>query len=304
MQQYQIKKITVSIYLICMAKPADLAQSNPGMQGCGSVLATKNLDTISFEWSKQQRCSTSQAFIKPRRIARPLDAQHAQQPHHAQHAQHAQHLPRGTAADQPLPEISHATAVLAQHSNSLGVAAPARQQTKSAQGTSHQAASDEPEPYGANTGRTSAADNPASCSFESPFGKRTEGLHAGAIDPLQVNEDSNSDLGLCIRNQPTSVTAHAHGGSVIDSIEQATLQEAACESESATDDNPGEAAALLCWLEGLQLRYFTPREVANLHSFPDSFSFPTHVTRRQQYALLGNSLSVEVVADLLTYMLK
>lgn len=275
------------------------------MQGCGSVLATKNLDTISFEWSKQQRCSTSQAFIKHRRIARPLHAQHAQQPHHAQHAQHAQHLPRGTAADQPLPAISHATAVLAQHSNSSGLAAPARQQTESAQGASHQAASlDEPEPCGANTGRTSTDDNPASCSFEGPFGKRTEGLRAGAIDPLQVNKDSNSDLGLGIRSQPTSVTVSAHGGCVIDSIEQATLQEAACESESAIDDNPGEAAALLCWLEGLQLRYFTPREVANLHSFPDSFSFPTHVTKRQQYALLGNSLSVEVVADLLTYMLE
>ena len=95
-----------------------------------------------------------------------------------------------------------------------------------------------------------------------------------------------------------------HSGRDIDPVEQANLQEVACESEGATDADQGEAAALLCWLEGLQLRYFTPREVANLHSFPDSFSFPAHVTRRQQYALLGNSLSVAVVAELLTYMLK
>lgn len=51
------------------------------------------------------------------------------------------------------------------------------------------------------------------------------------------------------------------------------------------------------------LRYFTPREIANLHSFPASFSFPAHITLRQRYALLGNSLSALVVADLLRYLL-
>jgi site-specific DNA-cytosine methylase len=53
----------------------------------------------------------------------------------------------------------------------------------------------------------------------------------------------------------------------------------------------------------LRLRYFTPREVANFHSFPPDFCFPLHVTLRQRYALLGNSLSVRVVADLLRYLL-
>eukprot|EP00873_Tetraselmis_striata_P012473 jgi/Tetstr1/432737/TSEL_022103.t1 len=56
-------------------------------------------------------------------------------------------------------------------------------------------------------------------------------------------------------------------------------------------------------LKELGLRYFTPREVANLHSFPPSFAFPPGITLRQRYALLGNSLSVAVVADLLTYLL-
>ncbi|KAI3822429.1 hypothetical protein L1987_10019 [Smallanthus sonchifolius] len=55
-------------------------------------------------------------------------------------------------------------------------------------------------------------------------------------------------------------------------------------------------------LEDLCLRYFTPREVANLHSFPMEFGFPEHVTLRQRYALLGNSLSVAVVAPLLHYL--
>ncbi|XP_015572462.2 tRNA (cytosine(38)-C(5))-methyltransferase 2 isoform X1 [Ricinus communis] len=50
------------------------------------------------------------------------------------------------------------------------------------------------------------------------------------------------------------------------------------------------------------LRYFTPREVANLHSFPKDFHFPEHISLRQRYALLGNSLSIAVVAPLLDYL--
>lgn len=54
----------------------------------------------------------------------------------------------------------------------------------------------------------------------------------------------------------------------------------------------------------LGLRYFTPRELANFHSFPDSFSFPDSVTIKQCYACLGNSLSVLVVAELLAHLLR
>ncbi|XP_073008218.1 tRNA (cytosine(38)-C(5))-methyltransferase 2 isoform X2 [Typha latifolia] len=50
------------------------------------------------------------------------------------------------------------------------------------------------------------------------------------------------------------------------------------------------------------LRFFTPREVANLHSFPADFNFPSHISLKQRYALLGNSLSVAVVAPLLHYL--
>lgn len=52
------------------------------------------------------------------------------------------------------------------------------------------------------------------------------------------------------------------------------------------------------------LRYFTPREIANLHSFPKKFKFPEHLTLKQRYALLGNSLSVAVVASLLSYLFR
>eukprot|EP00884_Botryococcus_braunii_P002845 jgi/Botrbrau1/12561/Bobra.0169s0096.1 len=60
---------------------------------------------------------------------------------------------------------------------------------------------------------------------------------------------------------------------------------------------------LSVWLGSLGLRYFTPREIANLHSFPQHFTFPSGVSFRQQCALLGNSLSVAVVAHLLRYLL-
>ncbi|KAJ6820402.1 tRNA (cytosine(38)-C(5))-methyltransferase isoform X2 [Iris pallida] len=58
----------------------------------------------------------------------------------------------------------------------------------------------------------------------------------------------------------------------------------------------------ICSLKHLGLRYFTPREVANLHSFPEDFHFPPHISIRQQYALLGNSMSITVVASLFRYM--
>ncbi|KAG7610378.1 C-5 cytosine methyltransferase [Arabidopsis suecica] len=55
-------------------------------------------------------------------------------------------------------------------------------------------------------------------------------------------------------------------------------------------------------LKEQRLRYFTPREVANFHSFPEDFEFPKHISLRQRYAMLGNSLSVAVVAPLLRYL--
>lgn len=55
-------------------------------------------------------------------------------------------------------------------------------------------------------------------------------------------------------------------------------------------------------LQDQYLRYFTPKEVANLHSFPKDFSFPESISLKQRYAMLGNSLSVAVVAPLLRYL--
>ncbi|XP_064602599.1 tRNA (cytosine(38)-C(5))-methyltransferase-like [Liolophura sinensis] len=56
-------------------------------------------------------------------------------------------------------------------------------------------------------------------------------------------------------------------------------------------------------LRDLQLRWFTPREMANLLCFPASFSFPEDVTRKQMYKCLGNSLNVHVVSVLIRLLL-
>ncbi|CAF0996982.1 unnamed protein product [Rotaria magnacalcarata] len=48
-----------------------------------------------------------------------------------------------------------------------------------------------------------------------------------------------------------------------------------------------------------RIRYFTPKEIANLHCFPLNYQFPEQITTRQAYSLLGNSLSVFVVGVLL-----
>jgi len=47
------------------------------------------------------------------------------------------------------------------------------------------------------------------------------------------------------------------------------------------------------------IRYFTPKEIANLHCFPLNYSFPEQITIRQAYSLLGNSLNVFVIGVLL-----
>ncbi|NXP00158.1 TRDMT methyltransferase, partial [Certhia brachydactyla] len=68
------------------------------------------------------------------------------------------------------------------------------------------------------------------------------------------------------------------------------------------DDLPEEEK--LMKLSTLKLRYFTPREIANLHGFPSEFGFPEKVTVKQCYRLLGNSLNVHVVAKLISILLE
>jgi tRNA (cytosine38-C5)-methyltransferase len=55
---------------------------------------------------------------------------------------------------------------------------------------------------------------------------------------------------------------------------------------------------------GQTLRFFSPDEIARLLGFPATFSFPRELARRNAYALLGNSLNVLVVSELVRFMLR
>ena len=65
----------------------------------------------------------------------------------------------------------------------------------------------------------------------------------------------------------------------------------------------GDMDGCVTSLKSLQLRYFTPREVANLMCFPTQFSLPDELTAGQCYRVVGNSVNVLVVASLLRYLL-
>lgn len=54
--------------------------------------------------------------------------------------------------------------------------------------------------------------------------------------------------------------------------------------------------------KSLKLRFFSSVEVARLMSFPPSFTFPDKVNEKQRYKLLGNSINVSVVAELIKLM--
>lgn len=52
-------------------------------------------------------------------------------------------------------------------------------------------------------------------------------------------------------------------------------------------------------LKELRLRFFTPKEISALMAFPKNYSFPETITTKQCYRLLGNSVNVKVVSELL-----
>ncbi|KAK5810219.1 S-adenosyl-L-methionine-dependent methyltransferase [Linnemannia elongata] len=67
-----------------------------------------------------------------------------------------------------------------------------------------------------------------------------------------------------------------------------------------------ETTQALNLLRTLGLRYFTENEVARLMGFPiveGKFSFPKTTTLKQRYRVLGNSINVKVVGELIKYLL-
>ncbi|CAE7357053.1 TRDMT1 [Symbiodinium microadriaticum] len=56
-------------------------------------------------------------------------------------------------------------------------------------------------------------------------------------------------------------------------------------------------------MPGEPVRYFTPRELLQIAGFPCSFCFPSTITPRQRYKLIGDSVNVDVVAKLLHFLI-
>ncbi|XP_024049091.1 tRNA (cytosine(38)-C(5))-methyltransferase isoform X2 [Terrapene carolina triunguis] len=85
-------------------------------------------------------------------------------------------------------------------------------------------------------------------------------------------------------------------GSVLQTAEDVQLESVFKSIEMLSEEEK------LMKLSTLKLRYFTPREIANLHGFPPEFGFPDKITMKQRYRLLGNSLNVHVVAKLVSLL--
>ncbi|XP_060104404.1 tRNA (cytosine(38)-C(5))-methyltransferase isoform X2 [Heteronotia binoei] len=86
-------------------------------------------------------------------------------------------------------------------------------------------------------------------------------------------------------------------GSVLQTAEDIQLESVFKSFENLSEEEK------LRKLTTLKLRYFAPREIANLHGFSPEFDFPHSVTTKQCYRLLGNSLNVHVVAKLISILL-
>ncbi|KMQ91194.1 trna cytosine-c-methyltransferase-like protein [Lasius niger] len=68
-------------------------------------------------------------------------------------------------------------------------------------------------------------------------------------------------------------------------------------SEAGNQENNSDKQVQL--LSDLKLRFFSPKEVCRLMCFPEDFDFPKHITDRQKYRLLGNSINVYVISRLI-----
>ena len=63
--------------------------------------------------------------------------------------------------------------------------------------------------------------------------------------------------------------------------------------------DPNWASTLMA--DGCYLRYFAGNELARLFGYSDTFSFPAHVTAKQQWKLIGNSLNVSLTSTIVEF---
>jgi tRNA (cytosine38-C5)-methyltransferase len=89
-----------------------------------------------------------------------------------------------------------------------------------------------------------------------------------------------------------------------------TVEEQYFEQVLSACDYSGERQFDPEWWEKLQepfrkkgcpvrLRYFTPVELLKLFGFPPDFQFPSNISIKKQYELIGNSVNVRVIELLL-----
>lgn len=125
---------------------------------------------------------------------------------------------------------------------------------------------------------------------------------SGAALPEKVLQKYFSVLDICYPDSINSMcftkayTHYAEGtGSVFCPFDRNAVDKCCSQLELSLDK---EKSVEL--LKSLQLRYFTPTEVSKLMCFPEKeFSFPEKISNKSRYRLLGNSINVLVVSELI-----
>lgn len=119
--------------------------------------------------------------------------------------------------------------------------------------------------------------------------------------PSDVLEKRFQVLDICTTDSTNSMcvtksySRYIEGtGSVFCPMTRLELNERIAEIDT-TEDN-------LQLKQNLHLRFFSPSEISRLMSFPKEFTFPDTINDKQRYKLLGNSINVQVVGELIKLM--
>ncbi len=118
-----------------------------------------------------------------------------------------------------------------------------------------------------------------------------------SLDDRETHDHKDLSLTCFERSAEPSLDSGRQDAGPFTSTDNASLSTDHPEALSETN------LSLQPWLQQLGLRFFMPKEIANMHSFPSSFGFPSSIRLRKQYALVGNSVSAAVVCSLLRYLL-
>ena len=121
-----------------------------------------------------------------------------------------------------------------------------------------------------------------SCCFTKGYGVKAEG--SGSVIQ-QAPDDTNS----------CAITPEQHTSS--------DLTDHRTDNERSVCSSKLEGEEFLKHMKSLNLRFFTPREIARIHGIPEWYEFPDSLSQKQLYKLLGNGLNVTVVKQLIERVL-